>query len=87
MFTQAAQGGQVGQQKLMAQMGELNEQKQLIGIEYNEDPRQESQHAPRGEAGDPGPVTGMDGLSLFTKQSDIVKPAGSITLSVKSHRS
>jgi len=34
LFMQAAQGGQVDQQKLMAQMAELNEQKKLIGIEY-----------------------------------------------------
>ena len=34
VFMQAAQGGQVDQQKLMAEMAELNEQKKLIGIEY-----------------------------------------------------
>ena len=34
LFMQAAQGGQVDQQKLMAQMAELNEQKKLVGIEY-----------------------------------------------------
>ena len=34
LFMQAAQGGQVDQQELMAQMAELNEQKKLIRIEY-----------------------------------------------------
>ena len=34
LFMQAAQGGQVDGQKLMAQMAELNEKKKLITIEY-----------------------------------------------------
>ena len=34
MFMQAAQGGQVDQQKLMAEMAEINEKKKLIKIEY-----------------------------------------------------
>jgi hypothetical protein len=34
MFMQAAQGGQVDQQKLMAEMAEVNEKKKLIKIEY-----------------------------------------------------
>ena len=34
LLMQAAQGGQVDQQKLMAQMAEINEQKKLVGIEY-----------------------------------------------------
>ena len=34
LFIQAAQGRQFDQQKLIAQMAELNEQKKLIGIEY-----------------------------------------------------
>ena len=34
MFMQAAQGGQVDQQKLMADMAEINEKKKLITIEY-----------------------------------------------------
>jgi hypothetical protein len=34
VFMQAAQGGQVDQHKLMAQMVEINEQKKLVGIEY-----------------------------------------------------
>jgi len=34
LFMQAAQGGEFDQQKMMAQMAELNEQKKLVGIEY-----------------------------------------------------
>lgn len=34
LFMQGAQGGEVDQQKLMAQMAELNEQKKLVSIEY-----------------------------------------------------
>ena len=34
LFLQAAQGGQVDQQKLMAELAELNKQKKLIAIEY-----------------------------------------------------
>lgn len=34
MFMQAIAGGQVDQQKLMAEMAEINKQKQLISIEY-----------------------------------------------------
>lgn len=34
MFMQAARGGQVDQQKLMAEMAEINEKKKLIKIEY-----------------------------------------------------
>ena len=34
LFVQAAQGGQVDQQKLMARMAEIEEQKKLIRIEY-----------------------------------------------------
>lgn len=36
LLMQAAQGGQIDQQKLMAQIAEINEQKKLVGIEYKQ---------------------------------------------------
>jgi len=37
LFMQAAQGGQVDQQKLMAEMAEINEKKKLVNIKYRKE--------------------------------------------------
>lgn len=41
LFMQAAQGGQVSQQELVAKMAQINEKKKLIGIEYRKQRDQE----------------------------------------------